>query len=484
MISRDILPLAKLFDILSSFPDVGKELQECFKNMISDLRDDLWCYIENPYVDRIYRDAYYNFYSSKLEDYNRNCLRISFFNQEIRQEMFFSKDGHDTLRKFFVGFTVLRLLPCSKNPGRTALSPRALKKRDFICELAPIAASVGGAKMQVEAFPFSSQDGECMTCAETSIWAVMEYYGNKYPEVKLVLPSEIHKAFQHTTRVLPSEGLTVLEIASALTTFGFGTYLYSRKVDPSGAEDPIDAEVFRRNLFYYIESGIPIVVGLKGEKIGHAVVAIGHEEISFAEMLKQLHEDLLPKSTSGIVDSADLRRKLVFIDDNYPPYQSSYFEKPCAYYTDKRFSDCTIDHFVVPLNHRIYLDARKASSLLSEVIEHPAFGWKNLSTKKTTPVIKRIFLTLSNSYKSYVLQSNMHVKLKQALQGLLLPKFIWIAELSTPDIYSDGKACGLVLLDATGSYRVESIKMLLYPGVTDFDYGNFQIYRNNLKGAL
>jgi hypothetical protein len=322
-----------------------------------------------------------------------------------------------------------------------------------------------------------------MTCAETSIWAVMEYYGNKYPELKLVLPSEIHKAFQHPTRVLPSEGLTVLEIATALTAFGFGTYLYSRKRDDYGNEDPIEAEEFRRNLFYYIESGIPIVLGLKGKQVGHAVVAIGHEEIPPMERLKQINEEIIPKSLNSIADTADLRRKLIFIDDNYPPYQASDFAKPCSYYTDRRFIDCAIDHFVVPLNHRIYLDAKKASKLLTEVIEHPSLGWKSLSSKRDLPVIKRIFLTSSNSYKATILQSDMHLKIKQVIQGLLLPKFVWIAELSTPDIYSENKACGLILLDATGSNRLESIKMLIYPGVTDFDFGNFSIYKNNLKGA-
>jgi hypothetical protein len=484
LIKGEIVQITKLLDKLYSIPAIGNKLHSCFVNMIASLREDLWCYVEAPYVDRIYRDAYYNFYSSKLEDYNRNCLRVSFFDHEIKPEMFFSKDGHERLSKLFVGFTVIRLLPSDKNPGRTALSPRALKRNDFICELAPIPVSVGGVKLLVEAFPFSSQDGECMTCAETSIWAVMEYFGNKYPEVKLVLPSEIQKAFQHSTRTLPSEGLTVLEIASALTNFGFGTYLYSRKVDDSGIENPTDAENFRRTLFYYIESGIPIVVGLKGKQVGHAVVAIGHEETAFSEMLNQINHELLPKSINNIVDTADLRRKLIFIDDNFPPYQPSDFAKPCTYYTDPRFTDCAIDHFVVPLNHRIYLDARKASQLLSEVIEHPSIGWKSLSTKKNLPVIKRIFLTSSNSYKSMVLQSDMHIKLKQVFQALLLPKFVWIAELSTPDIYLEAKACGLILLDATGSYRLESIKMLLYPGVTDFDFGNFSIYRNNLKGAL
>lgn len=481
MLSFTIVPITELLSTLRENPKIGKNPGGCLVELITNLRDDLWCFIEEPYTDRIYRDAYYHFYSSKLDNYDRNCLRISLFEAPIRRDWFFSPDGHVQLKKTFVGFSVIRYLPHSPKPGRTALSPRALKRHSFICELAPVKANIGGVKVHVDAFPFSSQDGECMTCAETSIWAVMEYYGNKYPEVKLTLPSEIHKAFQRNMRVLPSEGLTVLEIASALTHFGFGTYIYSLRKDEHGRHDKEEADRFRRNLFYYIESGIPVILGLSGKQVGHAVVAIGHEEINSTEMSKQLTNVLLPPSQNECVDTADIPREIILIDDNYPPYQKTTFDNPCSYYTDSCFQDCVIDYFIVPLNQKIYLEARKASKLISIILEDQVFGWKKLSTWREKPLIKRIFLTTSNSYKSFILQSDMHIKLKEVIQELVLPKFIWIAELSTPDIYLEGKACGIILIDATGTERVQSIKFLLYPGTTGFDYGTFNIYRNNLK---
>ncbi len=490
MITNEIIPVTGLLDRLHSYK-ISFAISSCFEAFIGSLRDDLWCYIEYPYVDRIYRDAYYHFYASKLDNYSRDCLRVSFFSREISTDLFFNEAGQKTLQEHFLGFSVFRLPPNSKNPGRTALAPHALKTLDFICELAPICATVGGVKLTVDAFPFSSQDGECMTCAETSLWAVKEYYGNKYPEHNITLPSEIHKAFQHNTRVLPSEGLTVLQIASALTNFGFGTYLYSRKKNADGTQNPAEDELFRRNLFYYIESGIPIILGLNNNSIGHAVVAIGHQVLSCTEIAGQVTTHLAGEAKNGIVDTADVKRNLVFIDDNYPPYQSANFFAPCTYYTDPRFADAKIEHFVVPLYHRIYLDARKASHLLNQVIEDPFLGWKKMSALKDQLLIKRIFLTSSSSYKSVTLKSDMHMDLKRIIQALQLPKFMWIAELSTPDLFSERRACGLVLLDATGSDRLQSISMVLYPKYMHIlnedltpDYGSFSIYRNNLKGAL
>lgn len=39
-----------------------------------------------------------------------------------------------------------------------------------------------GLKFYVKAFSSSSQDTETISCAETTVWALMEYYGNKYAE--------------------------------------------------------------------------------------------------------------------------------------------------------------------------------------------------------------------------------------------------------------------------------------------------------------
>jgi hypothetical protein len=488
LIQSAIVPINSLISTLSTVPEIGTKIHACFTQMIDSLRDDLWCYLEFPYVDRIYRDAFYQYYSSKLEVYNRDCFRVSFFKKEIKPEQFFNVIGHEKLQECFAGFTVVRLLPNYQNPGRTAIAPSAFKNNTFLCELTLISANVGGVKLHVNAFPFSTQDGECMTCAETSIWAVMEYYGNKYPEHNIVLPSEIHKAFHHDLRVLPSNGLTVLQIASALTHFGFGTYLYARRRDPIGVEDPSDAKIFRRNLFYYIESGIPLILELQGKNVGHAVVAIGHENVSVTNLSAQISTRLLPSAANQIIDTADFARNIVIMDDNCPPYQTTEINAPCTYYKNSNY---IIERFVVPLYHRIYLEAGKASEWLSQVVEDPVFGWKSLSAKKGFPVIKRIFLSTSGSYKSFVMLSDMDNRLKGAIQSLVLPKFVWLAELSTPDLFSMEKACGLVLLDATGSNTLQSIKMLLYPNYLrlsgkeySIDFGAFDIYRNNLKGAF
>jgi len=50
-----------------------------------------------------------------------------------------------------------------------------------------------------------------------------------------------------------------------------------------------------------------------------------------------------------------------------------------------------------------------------------------------------------------------------------MPGFIWAAELSARRLFADGKANGLLVIDATGSGSIELLVFLYYPG--DFPRG-------------
>ena len=133
--------------------------------------------------------------------------------------------------------------------------------------------SVYCVKLKSNGFPHSMQDAESIKCAETTMWALMEYFSSKYMEYKPVLPSEILKTLERITfeRQLPSRGLTMNEISFALRQFGFGTKIYSQNQYEENLSLIIDC---------YVESGIPILLGLEAisdEGEGHVVICIGKE---------------------------------------------------------------------------------------------------------------------------------------------------------------------------------------------------------------
>lgn len=45
------------------------------KSFLCEMRNDLHVIVEGVYVDSVYRDSYYDYYSTKHSSYNRFCLR-------------------------------------------------------------------------------------------------------------------------------------------------------------------------------------------------------------------------------------------------------------------------------------------------------------------------------------------------------------------------------------------------------------------------
>jgi hypothetical protein len=251
------------------------QLSNIYKQHFDELSDTCFLLAETNYVDKVYRDSYYTYYSSKLVPYKRDCVRISIFEGEVKEEYFTDNNYLSVIQKNYRGFIILR--PTEPQIiGRSIISPMALKNNGFLSCSAKINTTVNSIKVRVDGFPHSSQDSETISCAETTLWAIMEYFGNKYPEYKPVLPSTIIKSLNKVSfeRQVPSKGLNIQQMSFALKEFGFGTRIYSLG---SYNND------FKRLLSTYIESGIPIIIAIdnrhKGGGIGHALLCIGRQKI-------------------------------------------------------------------------------------------------------------------------------------------------------------------------------------------------------------
>ena len=85
-----------------------------------------------------------------------------------------------------------------------------------------------------------------------------------------------------------------------------------------------DASKFKRILHYYIESGIPTAVGLeinKNEK--HSIICIGHGRVEQNRIEKKQYsipDAYNEKHHIWLIDSANLVRDYIVMDDNRKPY--------------------------------------------------------------------------------------------------------------------------------------------------------------------
>ncbi|KAA6301325.1 MAG: hypothetical protein EZS26_002522 [Candidatus Ordinivivax streblomastigis] len=423
------------------------------KPHFDNLLDTIWLLAESNYVDKVYRDSYYHYFSSKLSNYERDCVKISLFEGEISISDFGIEDKHVELQQKYRGFITLR--PTDPQiVGRSIVSPIALKSNNFCCCTTKVHTTSNGQKFTVKGFPHSSQDGETITCAETTLWAMMEYFSNKYSDYKPVLPSKIIEALNSLSaeRQVPSRGLNIQQMAFALRQFGFGTRIYSR--GDYGSE-------FDSLLSCYIESGLPLIIAMDNFKtkktIGHALLCIGHEKMSNAQ-IDSVGETNLSKGIK-LYDYAKVERDYIFIDDNRQTYQKAKLNSPAAHYTPE-WHDCEITYFIVPLYTKIYLEAFEAKNFALNFLQNSYFPLAN-----DTEFLLRFFLTSSRSYKDQIARnSTIQNGLKNEIIESQMPKFIWVAELSTKDLIKRKKANGLVILDATEAdiYFNKPIIMAVY----------------------
>jgi len=458
--------------------------------------DTLYALIETPYVDKVYRDSYYHYFSSKRNNYNRDCIRISFFDGEIRGEMFRNVAEIEELTKRYLGFIVIR--PTEPNIiGRSVVSPKAKKERNFQICIATIPTTVDSIKFTIEGFPHSSQDTETLTCAETTVWSIMEYFSNKYADYKPVLPSKIIETLNRVSaeRQVPSKGLNVQQISYALKEFGFGTRIYS-KADFIGD--------FEKLLSCYVESGIPVIIGLVNgppTTIAHAMICIGHSKIE-NQLIDNLVEetytdpdiaDKVVNKKLKVFDFDGIEKEFIFIDDNHPVYQKAFLKTPAKYYNKVKWDTCKITHFIAPLYPKIYLEAYEAKSF---AIRYLLGGL--LPVVDNSEVFIRFYLTSSRSYKNEIaLNPSVQDELKVIILETVMPKFIWITEISTKEDLKRNEALGLIIIDATET-KIFSTKPLLLAAYNDttvtFDLTSrgfvknalplqkFKIFNNNLKG--
>ena len=430
---------------------------------------------EDTYVDRIYRDSYYSFYSGKHFEYDRYCRRLLLFNGIIEDIGAFYNISDTNLQNDFIGSIVIR--PLSRAVGRTLINPYwIIYNEDYYVRTTDFIVNIFGRELEVKAFPYSMQDGETTSCAEITILNISEYYGFTYSEYHSILPSDIVSITQRLNyeRRIPTSGLTYQQISRVFTEIGFSPRLYSI--------DEMPSYKFRHILHYYIESGIPIGIGLDiGLNKKHSVVGIGHGhiyKISKPSTVYPIFNDDRNLSNSGILwiaNSADFVHEYCIMDDNkfpYGLYPVSEDERAgnSKIKTQLTIGDYKADYLMVPLYKRMYLEAADAYDICVGILSNSDMGITSALQSlpedvkeqfydigdRDNPLIIRLFMASSRTMKYVRHKQYCEIglpDLQRLYDSTLFPKFVWICELYSIESYnaSPSRAIGEIVLDATSS---------------------------------
>ncbi|MFH2059249.1 MAG: papain-like cysteine protease family protein [Pseudomonadota bacterium] len=385
--------------------------------------------LEKDYVDADYRDTFYNFFSRKFAQYPSKTIRVNLFTCKISPQMLFKLDR---FQDAYIGFIVLRPNRIT-SIGRTILDPEKLSFiAGHIC-VSKYPVHILGAELTAIGFPYMSQDTDVTICAHAACWMIFRYFSQRYTRYSEKWPYEVTQLTKDvsTGRLVPSKGLTAYQVTEMFSNFGFSPEIYTRSQYP---------DLFDKLLYIYVESGLPVVAALSG--YSHAITIIGHTS-DF-----EIPTPMTPNSSDTYLTG------LIANDDNFMPYHGIRKDNaiPAGYWSRFKISD--IDTFIVPLYEKIHLSAEHVVTLSNAILTNNKLGIDSQSSLiKYGETITRIFLTSSKSFKKTRKNNALPFGISDVYCEMAMPKFVWVCEISTPDLYKKGQIVGELLFDATANHH-------------------------------
>lgn len=397
--------------------------------------------IEKDYHDKDYRDTFSHFYSKKFALYSPRAIRLNFFNTRIAPRGLWDLTRY---QEKYIGSMVIR--PTRTNTiGRTLINPALLGFVHGFLAQTRYKNHLLGSPLAIDAFPYISQDTDVTVCAHAACWMIFRYFSERYVAYAEIHPYELTQLTHDLSlgRRVPSTGLTVFQVSEIFTRFGFFPLIYFRETYRN------DPALFNRLLYYYVESGLPVVAGLRGKS--HAITILGHS---------------CPRSAAAIaggnpINTYDLVDGFIVNDDNHLPYQVLWKSGPTGLVPhESEFKIADIDTFVVPVYEKIYLAAEHIESYVFHILcPNNGFNTENFGFEPPDLVF-RIFLTSSRSYKKYRKDHPIGNEVSRVYQQIPMPKFIWVCEMTTKVLYDDrtlgakkGQVLGEIIWDATASQQ-------------------------------
>jgi hypothetical protein len=396
--------------------------------------------IEHHYIDKDYRDTFSNFHSKRFNTPDSRCVRLHFFSLHVTHEEIAAAaaeadaSARQKVGNSYLGYSVIR----PTKPyciGRTFLSHVLRVNPSAHLSTCKEEVHLMGTPIQVQGFPFISQDSDATVCAEASLWMLLRYYSNRYRWYSEVLPFQVTSLtadHAYGSRVYPSGGRNSWQLAEGLRLQRFSPMIYNRQEIESKFKGQFD-----HLLYTYVESGLPLLATVPG----HVMVIFGHTSN---------YSLPLPKKTGDFIYSSHFNRAYVVHDDNCFPYQMLNQEGPKEE-RDSNYSWKEIDEFIVPLPEKVFLPAEEVKNAIEKVLRDPKAGLAQSKVLNGRPLLLRLFLTSARAFKRRLTERTMGNPLvEQAYRQIPMPHFFWVCEIADYMEYSSSrKVLGEVIWDAT-----------------------------------
>ncbi|MHA2000932.1 MAG: hypothetical protein ACTSVU_02440 [Promethearchaeota archaeon] len=442
--------LKKLFDgsidLIDDYPQI-----KYLNSYLSDLECSFMI-IEGEYIDKYYLDDYLHFYANCYQDYHKKCKRVHFFKKKFNLDILLKSDSekfnsnNKYLQEIYLGFLIIRPVH-NMYVGRTLLKTypdtNSYEGKGNSCTTRNIFAihkyhsNLCGYDLTIESIPFQEQDSVIHMCATTAIWIVLQQSTYKFGYYAPT-PYEIKKSAPNYSfhRSIPSSGLTILEIISAIRKFGMEV-----EISDYG-ENPPKYYTFSSFIYAFLRGGIPILlsVNIYDSNMtsigGHALAVLGY----------QLQENQPPKAKNFL--TGNKIKKLYIHDDNFGPFTKYYISEDSNGTVILKCDDRKSNHgnfdiiisdaVIAPVYHKIrfpYVEIiTRLTEFLGKLIRSDVFSTIGNDPDNFRDILEwDIYVTSVNKLKKGY-RENQYFDLltdyqKKTIFSGHFPRFIWRCQL-------------------------------------------------------
>ena len=414
--------------------------QAWLPHMLADLLNSVspavqMAVIESDYIDKDYSASYFEQRGRSFTPTKRATTRIHFFGSEVTKHNLIdpTADTIEMMKSCYLGFTVVRPdLPTTL--GRTFLKcPAQINGHPARFPTRSVSTvNLAGIPLEVEASPYMSQDGKVMACATAALWMSTTPLADKIPEIASHTTTEITSMAMSLNRpfgpVVGKRGLHPLEMEQALLATGF---------DPSSYWRPTPEELIEI-CHLFSDSGIPPVLLVDTNGIGHAITVVGYTLKSPGSIMPS-QPPLVPahQYIDNLIVHDDMRgmylpAKVVPAPTPTPVHQTE-LEIVMPYGTD--ILSC--QEVLVPLPGRVMLGVAEVKAQAITWIQN-AIDQKWIEDRD---IVTRTILVQSNTFKQTLLErrdrdndlDGYPAYFVTLARGLPMPRYIWLVEVSYKD---------------------------------------------------
>jgi len=454
-------PSSALFDLTNKFGS-DPPLKRIFQTVLS--QDCKRILIEHEHKDEGWASEHKMFYGKLFKKYPDKTTRLHFFASELcKKDLKNLSEYNET----YLGFCVLRPLESQRiaNAVIKPIEDRNYPKKWFLLckQRFPVEIVTGDGppqNLEIDGFAFIQQDGQLGCCSHVALAMVDRFLVEEEKPRREHKPGKPYligdivdsvSSVSEVQRLIPTGGLRPMQISEAMKKMGYSPLVYEYGRD---RERPIPAE---RVIYRYLESKIPIIVGIPTATGKHALTVIGHsfEPDLWWALAEKPYYNSRPSGVDHHCSTTWLQNFIVH-DDNFGLYLTIPKEFIWAAARDTLV-------VMVPLPPNVNITGEEAETLAYALL----LSATTIVTGQTTTtqdggqyfnifcdhlrnedLVLRTWLLSSEQFKKeYVSPSTAGY-----YKNLRMPEKIWLTEISIPELFCQARLrLGEVVIDPTAA---------------------------------